>query len=548
MTIKIHEMKSKFILSLISFIASFGYTQQLAFPCATGAGSYTTGGRGGQVIKVTNLNSNGTGSLKEALLTTGPRIVVFDVSGTIFLDNILELGINNSDLTIAGQTAPEGGITISSFPLQLGGGFNIASQACNNVIIRYIRFRNASFTGVPDVYLHNGFISTGTENLILDHCSFSFNDDQAISMNSDYGILQNITIQNSFFSENATGIIIGANLTEITGNMTVSNNLFIDQSHRTPNIGGTLQFDIINNVCFNWKPRLVNINRGSPAVNYIANYLKTGDFTFAGSANKVQDIVPQGIYTANNFHNTLYPTPQENDQNIWTNFYNQNALPTSYFVSQPYALLGNSSEIETAEDAYISVLEDVGANRFLDEFGNASTYIDSYDILKISNTLNDISSDPDNKNWTLPNLPTNTRPANYDTNNDGMPDQWKLSKGFGINDDLSAFVWESGYIGVEEFLNEVDTCEETLSVAEVDNLERIKIYPNPSQNFVNLVFGKSYKSKIELIDVSGKTIFMDEFSEQTIQLNVSDLQNGLYFMKIEDMETGISAIKKFIKN
>jgi hypothetical protein len=450
-------------LLFLSFLFAGGlcYAQQPAFPSAVGAGAYATGGRGGRVIKVTTLEDGGPGSLRAALTASGPRIVVFDVSGTIVLEDILELGIDQSNVTIAGQTAPEGGITIAGRPVQLGGGYNIGPQACNNVVIRYIRFRNASYTGVADVYLHNGFISTGTDGLILDHCSFSFNDDQAISMNSDYGPLRNITIQRSIFSENATGIIIGANLNEVTGDATVWKNLFVDQSHRTPNMGGTLQFDVLNNVAFNWQPRLINVNRGSPRVNHIGNYLEVGDFTFNGSANKVQDITPQGIYTANNYHPELYPTPQVDDYKLWTNFYNQNPVPTSYFVSSPYDLLGKPPTILSAQEAYRDVLEDVGTNSYLNADGSTGTYQDSFDEEKIDHTEKQISSDPDNKDWTLPALPTNRRPDNYDTNDDGMPDAWKIARGFPADADLSSYIWPSGYVGVEEFLNEVDGPAET---------------------------------------------------------------------------------------
>ena len=120
----------------------FLIAQTPAVPSVVGAGAYTTGGRGGIVVHVTNLNDSGTGSLREALMMTVPRTIVFDVSGRIHLTSHIELILENSDFTVAGQTAPEGGITISGRPIQMGGGYSRANQPCHNAIWRYIRFRN----------------------------------------------------------------------------------------------------------------------------------------------------------------------------------------------------------------------------------------------------------------------------------------------------------------------------------------------------------------------------------------------------------------------
>jgi hypothetical protein len=101
-----------------------------AFPGAEGFGRYTKGGRGGKVYKVTNLNDAGAGSLREAVESDGPRVVVFAVDGTIRLNSPLQ--IRNDFITIAGQSAPGGGITLRDYPLQI---------SANEVVVRYIRAR-----------------------------------------------------------------------------------------------------------------------------------------------------------------------------------------------------------------------------------------------------------------------------------------------------------------------------------------------------------------------------------------------------------------------
>src|SRR5256885_398424 len=111
----------------------------LAFPTAEGYGRFAKGGRGGRVIAVTNLNDSGPGSLRAAIEAQGPRTVVFEVSGRIVLQSRLIVKKENSDLTIAGQTAPGLGICISNY--------NLGMLGAHDVIIRYLRVRPGNTSG-----------------------------------------------------------------------------------------------------------------------------------------------------------------------------------------------------------------------------------------------------------------------------------------------------------------------------------------------------------------------------------------------------------------
>src|SRR5688572_236055 len=150
--------------------------EPVAFPGAEGFGKYTTGGRGGKVMIVSNLNDQGPGSLRDAVEAKGARIIVFAVTGTIHLESPLSI---KSDVTIAGQTSQGDGICIADQPVTLGG---------NNIIVRYLRFR------MGDKYQNKGMVNgsggddafggTRRSHIIIDHCSFSWSTDECFSVYS----------------------------------------------------------------------------------------------------------------------------------------------------------------------------------------------------------------------------------------------------------------------------------------------------------------------------------------------------------------------------
>ncbi|MEE1316244.1 MAG: pectate lyase, partial [Prevotella sp.] len=137
-----------------------------AFPGAEGHGRFVTGGRGGKIVHVTNLNDSGTGSLRAAVSGTAKKIVVFDVAGVIALKSNLNIGDNT---TIMGQTAPSPGITVRYFTVQPG----------NNNIIRFMRFRRGQEKSVDDGA--DAMWQRNKSNIILDHCSFSWSIDEVAS-------------------------------------------------------------------------------------------------------------------------------------------------------------------------------------------------------------------------------------------------------------------------------------------------------------------------------------------------------------------------------
>ncbi|HEY2881768.1 MAG TPA: hypothetical protein VGJ15_05030 [Pirellulales bacterium] len=202
----------------------------LAFPGAEGFGANATGGRGGAVVHVTTLADSGPGSLREAVSQPG-RTVVFDVAGVIELKSQLPFA---SNLTVAGQTAPGDGITVS--------GQGVSFSGKQNEIVRYLRFR-ASHNMSRGAKTLN--VSEGS-NMIFDHCSVSWGRWDNLGFT---GSSHDITLQNCIISEAIEPQRLGA-LIDSSNNISVVGNLWADNQSRNPKGKANLQY--INNVVYNW--------------------------------------------------------------------------------------------------------------------------------------------------------------------------------------------------------------------------------------------------------------------------------------------------------
>lgn len=487
-----------------------------AFPGAEGHGRYaTTGGRGGKVYHVTNLNDSGTGSLRWALSQAGPRTIVFDVSGYIDLKSNLAI---TSNTTIAGQTAPGCGITLRYYTIEL--------TKCDNVIIRFIRFRRSQVKDVND-----GADATWgryRKNIILDHCSFSWSIDEVASFYDN----RNFTMQWCNVTEALAnpGHSKGAHsYGGIWGGKEASfhHNFIAHVQNRAPRFNGAryewkgydqtrypnaIQAEIVdfrNCVMYNWGNG--NGCYGGPGggyINMVNNYYKAGPGT--KSKTRVTQVsvadnsnggdTPHMGYASRYYINGNYVTAASTPENYdWKGVIYDNGLSTingEKYIKDADHLYGEeqtyvkdadgvdcirlridepvaTGDVTThsAKEAFEKVLAYCGASLYRDEVDarlveEAKTGTTTYTgaIAKTAGIL-DVINDPsaatvDEQTASYPELVNEARPDGYDSDNDGMPDEWEMLNGLDPNDASDAITYtldtERGwYTNLEVYLNSV---------------------------------------------------------------------------------------------
>ncbi len=423
-----------------------------AFPGAQGAGAASVGGRGGAVYEVTTLADSGTGSLRACVQATGPRTCVFRVAGNIPL--VTPLIISKPYLTIAGQTAPGGGVTIDGRNLTQG----MVGLYAHDVVIRYVRFRKGYNANTPYGTGTVFGIYYGAYKAIIDHCSISWGQDDALSTWTASGTpTKDLTFSWNMVYEgyavHSTATITGASTQTLANGMTDTDyhhNMFANFDHRSPlykNKSGR----IVNNIIYNANNWSIRVGGGAQ-VDIISNRWKNGsmpmnvqEITVFPGGNSTTSSGSPSIYVAGNIgpHNPTDPnadnwTTSSSTSLIWEvsaeSGSNVGALSTSYERASPLAAAGYQITAEAATNLETSMLPNVGASRRLDCSGSWVSMRDSADAKVINDYHNGTGSIPANSSTsvTWPTLAAGT-PCT-DTDHDGMPDTWETAHGLNPND------------------------------------------------------------------------------------------------------------------
>ncbi|MBB3862552.1 pectate lyase [Novosphingobium hassiacum] len=242
--------------------------RQRAFPTAEGFGAAATGGRGGRAIAVTTLADSGTGSLRACMMATGARTCVFRVAGTIEL--LSQIKPTAGNLTVAGQTAPGGGIAIRNAPSNLTGSPLFLKVP--DVIIRHVRIRPGPTSGTKQDTTDAITIDSGAQNTILDHVSLSWATDEPFNSTK---ASSKITVQWSMVyeglsksthpsGEHSKGMFVEGS------DITVHHTLIAHGTDRMPNLGVGARADLVN---------VVTYNMGQKAHQYFSMLQKQGATT-----------------------------------------------------------------------------------------------------------------------------------------------------------------------------------------------------------------------------------------------------------------------------
>jgi pectate lyase len=435
----------------------------IAFPGAEGFGKYASGGRGGKVYIVTNLNDDGEGSFRKAATANHPRIIVFAISGTIHLNSSISI---KGNATIAGHTAPGDGICMADKSVQLGG---------DNIIIRYMRFRlgdkrQRQQGQVDGSGGEDAFGGSGRKHIIIDHCTFSWSNDECLSVyNGDSTTLQwNIIsepLNYSYHFETGDtdwehhgygGIWGGAHLS-------AHHNLFAHCNNRMPRFNGIRQkstelVDYVNNVIYNWGGNHIYAGEGGN-YNLINNYYKYGPSTNKNVRYRIAspgrtDKIPFGKwYVSGNYVDGSETITQNNATGITMGNNGTEEDKANTLLATAHTVL--SVLVQPAKEAYEEVMKYAGASYRRDTVDERIVS----NVRQRNGAIIDVQGGyPHHSPYeiTINAWPAlKSLPVSADTDNDGMPDAWEKKQGLNPNDaaDASSINLHQFYTNIEMYIN-----------------------------------------------------------------------------------------------
>lgn len=548
--------------------AAFAQNGAPAFPGAEGHGRYVTGGRGGEIRHVTNLNDSGAGSLRSAVSGSAKKIVVFDVSGVIALKSDLKIGANT---TIAGQTAPYPGITLR---------YRTVRPDADNVIVRFIRVRRGQEKDVNDGA--DAIWTRENNGMIFDHCSFSWSIDEVASFYDN----NNFTMQwctvaeslnNAGHDKGAHGYggIWGGKLASFHHNMIAhvtnrvprfngaryewtgyKNNALYDE-YQWANPVQAENVDFRNCLMYNWGNS--NGCYGGPGggqINIVNNYYKGGPATPDSKAQRVTEISVASESNSEGHPNTYGMTSRyyingnttethsgkvtENrdwagvtyDSGIFTIDGERWSLDKNNMYGDAVEHKANSNgdmcviikldeptlqgEVTThsASTAFEKIMEYCGASlnrddvdaRYMEEARTGTaTYKGS-----VTNEEGLIDIVADVNGYTEENFPSEKRPDGFDTDKDGMPDEWETANGLNPNDPNDANLYtldtEKGwYTNVEVYINSL--VEPIIKAQNADAIEAVdEYYPSCVTGIEDAPVISSEVAKIEYFTLGGAKV------------------------------------------
>jgi len=440
--------------AILAFSAPTVSAQLPAFPGAEGAGAYAKGGRDGDVYIVTNLNDSGQGSLRYGIenAPAAGRMIVFGVSGTINLNSDIVIDDDTPFITIAGQSAPAGGITLAHRALRI--------TDTHDVIVQHIASRPGDFAAVTDVYEPDAVWIRNSDNVIVDHVSASWSIDEVFSTSHTS---DQVTVQWSYITEALHNSVHGSGNGTCCENhgyggiidgqqISYHHNLFAHNRSRNPRPGGqATDADFVNNVIYNAGDQYgYSGSSDNLDLNYIANFgidgpNTTRDQLYNGDSPTTR-IYASGNYfdhhNSNNDPNGLLDLTPAGSNTLG------GVLGTDYVLNPaPVNVGGITVNATDAPTAYLQVLSYAGANR------GSRDPIDNRVLRTVVNQWGDhIDSQNEVGGWHYPVSQT------VALDPDGLPDWWKVKNGFDPDDNTVGLQKPvpGGYTNLELYLHELN--------------------------------------------------------------------------------------------
>ena len=567
---------SAFITAVVLSTTAVAQTAQApAFPGAEGFARYTTtGGRGGKVIHVTNLNDSGTGSLREALKASRTRTIIFDVAGDIHLKS--NLTISNGNVSVLGQTSP-GGITICDQTFE---------NKANNVIIRFVRFRRGELVSTDDGA--DAAWGRNRSNIILDHCSFSWSTDEVASWYDN----KNFTMQWCVCAEGlASGHTKGTHsYGGIWGgkNASFHHTMIAHVNNRVPRINGARyewsgydktdysntveaeRVDMRNNVYYNWgngngcyggpgggycnivncyykagpatknKTRVLQASVGesgnstnSALIGMASRYYIKGNYVSAASSPKNYDwkgvLFDNGHITINGERYTV------DNKNYYVGEHTDYNGKSCVKVALDAPVYAGDVTTHSAEVAFEKMLKYGGAClyrdghdvRYMEEARTGTTtYTGSLNGWKgIIDKCTDVIPDYEGSN-PYPWLSPEAGKAPVDSDKDGIPDEWETANGLNPNDASDGNLYtldpKGYYTNLEVYANSL--VEDIIKAQNADAESAVdEYYPVLQTTGIGNVIMTSEVSKIEYYTLDGRKL---EQPAQGISIRKMTLANG----------------------
>jgi hypothetical protein len=502
----IMNFKAKYLCTFIGFVLVLSVRTPClpSFPGAKGFGNVTTGGRGGTVYHVTNLNDTGAGSFRDAVSGSG-RIIVFDISGYIVASSPV---VVKSDITIAGQTAPGEGIGLM--------GAEVSFSNSTNIVCRHIRFRQGDLDPNPK---KSGLNLLNTDRVMLDHVSIEFAQYDGI----DAVGCAHVTVQNCMLADP-----IGQQFAAHIEGDSISwwRNLFANAHNRNPLAKSSTQY--VNNVVYDYQAGYTAGNTGGVhSHDIIGNVFMVGPAT-TNASDAFYQMANQSVWAKDNILDANKDGVLDNTPASW---------PGDVKLSGPWASTSQALATFSAKDAYAWVAAHAGASLHRDQV-DSNVVSQVLSMGKIGSMwTHQIATGLTNNGYGI----IRTGKDSIDSDGNGIPDWWKKKHGLSltnVNAATQTNLSADGYTNLEMYLDEIAGDSVVYSSTAINPVAPIRGAPRLLGNVLRFDLASESEIHVDALDLSGRILFsifhgVLRAGEASVPMNLTGRREGVVILRVK---------------